>query len=168
MHCTGARAGTVEEGSMTSTLRAGARAPGVGNFHSCGCWTLLLTILSVLLGTLASVAEPNIEQQIKAGLVPPTLVKGESPQLMPLSARMEALHVPAVSIAVIHDGKLSWAGGFGTMSQGGPPVTVDTPFQAGSISKAVTAAAVMTLVQARKLDLDVDVNQYLKTWKVPP
>jgi CubicO group peptidase (beta-lactamase class C family) len=130
--------------------------------------TLALAVLCALHGVPTLASEPNVEQEIKAGLVPPVLVKGEPLTLMPLSARMEALHVPAVSIAVIHQGKLVWAGGFGRRSQGGPPVTTDTLFQAGSVSKALTAAAVMSLVQARKLDLDVDVNQYLKSWKLSP
>ncbi len=131
------------------------------------CGTLALLVLAGLGGVSALAAELNIGQQIKAGLVPPVLVKGEPPTLTPLAARMSALHVPAVSIAVIHEGKLVWAGGFGTRSPGGPPVTVDTLFQAGSISKPVTAAAVMTLVQSRQLDLDADINLYLKSWKLP-
>ncbi|HTQ99403.1 MAG TPA: serine hydrolase domain-containing protein, partial [Candidatus Acidoferrum sp.] len=104
-------------------------------------------------------AEPDIEQQLKAGLVPPVLVKGEAPVLMPLTARMQELQVPAVSIAVIRNGKLAWAGGFGSRTPGGPPVAADTLFQAGSISKPLTATAVMRLVQDGKLDLDTDVNR---------
>jgi CubicO group peptidase (beta-lactamase class C family) len=133
----------------------------------CGC-ILALPVLSALLGVPALAGELNVEQQIKAGLVPPVLVRGEAPELMPLSARMDALQVPAVGIAVIHAGRLVWAGGFGRVSRGGPPVTADTLFQAGSVSKAITAAAVMSLVRAHKLDLDVDVNQYLKSWRIPP
>src|SRR5215831_6911207 len=79
---------------------------------------------------------------------------------------MAALHVPGVSIAVIRDGKIEWARGFGVTKIGGPPVTPDTLFQAASISKPVAALAVLRLVQSGKLDLDADVNQYLKTWKV--
>jgi CubicO group peptidase (beta-lactamase class C family) len=40
-------------------------------------------------------------------------------------------------------------------------------FQAGSISKPVAAVAVLRLVESGTLNLDADVNQYLKTWKVP-
>jgi CubicO group peptidase (beta-lactamase class C family) len=80
---------------------------------------------------------------------------------------MAALHVPGVSVAVIQDGKIAWARGFGVTRLGGPPVTENTLFQAGSISKPVTAMAVMHLVQSGRLDLDADVNSYLKTWKVP-
>jgi CubicO group peptidase (beta-lactamase class C family) len=80
---------------------------------------------------------------------------------------MDALHVPGVSIAVIHKGRIEWARGFGVTRIGGAAVTPDTLFQAGSISKPVAAMAVLRLVQSNKLNLDVDVNQYLKSWKVP-
>jgi CubicO group peptidase (beta-lactamase class C family) len=80
---------------------------------------------------------------------------------------MAALHVPGVSIAVIHAGQTEWARGFGVTKFGGPAVTPETLFQAASISKPVTALAVLHLVQSGKLDLDTDVNRHLKTWKVP-
>ena len=59
------------------------------------------------------------------------------------------------------------ARGFGVTRVGGSAVTPDTLFQAASISKPVTAMAVLHLVESGKLGLDTDVNQYLKTWKVP-
>ena len=59
------------------------------------------------------------------------------------------------------------ARGFGVTRVGGPAVSPDTLFQAASISKPVTAMAVLHLAESGKLDLDADVNQYLKTWKVP-
>jgi CubicO group peptidase (beta-lactamase class C family) len=40
-------------------------------------------------------------------------------------------------------------------------------FQAASISKPVTTLAVLRLVQAGKLNLDTDINQYLTSWKLP-
>ena len=80
---------------------------------------------------------------------------------------MAALHVPGVSIAVIHDGKIEWARGFGVTRIGGPAVTPDTLLQAASISKPVTAMAVLRLAESGRPNLDADVNQYLKTWKVP-
>ena len=85
---------------------------------------------------------------------------------MKLADRMNDLHVPGVSIAVVHGGVIQ-ARGFGYASIGGPPVTPETLFQAASISKPVTAVAALALVQAAKLDLDGDVNLSLKTWKLP-
>jgi CubicO group peptidase (beta-lactamase class C family) len=106
-------------------------------------------------------------QHIQHALVPPVFIKGEPPDTTTLSDRMASLHVPGVSIAVIHNGKLEWARGFGVATIGGPAVTPSTLFQAASISKPVTALGVLRLVEERKLDLDADVNHYLKTWKIP-
>ncbi|ORY44868.1 beta-lactamase/transpeptidase-like protein [Rhizoclosmatium globosum] len=48
------------------------------------------------------------------------------------------------------------------------PVSVETVFQAASISKALSAVAVMRLVQKGLLDIDADINQYLEKgdWKL--
>jgi CubicO group peptidase (beta-lactamase class C family) len=111
----------------------------------------------------------TIEQRIQDRLLPPVLIKGQplSSQTLKLSDRMAELHVPGASVALIRNGKLERAHGFGVTKIGGPAVTSETLFQAASISKPVTAMAVLRLVESGKLDLDRDVNEYLKTWKVP-
>lgn len=106
-------------------------------------------------------------QHIQEAILPPVITKGKPIATTKLADRMATLHVPGVSIAVIHDGKVEWARGFGVTRVGGPAVSPDTLFQAASISKPVTAMAVLHLAESGKLDLDADVNQYLKTWKVP-
>jgi len=99
--------------------------------------------------------------------LPPVLVNGEPLPSNKLSDRMAKLHVPGVSVAVIHAGKLAWARGYGVTRPGGPPVTPETLFQAASISKPVTTLAVLRLVQQGKLNLDTDINRYLVSWKLP-
>ena len=85
-----------------------------------------------------------------------------------LAQVMEKVHVPGVSVAVIKDFQIHWAKGYGTADvTSGAPVTVDTLFQAASISKPVAAMAVLRLVQDGKLSLDADVNSLLKSWKLP-
>lgn len=75
---------------------------------------------------------------------------------------------PGVSIAVINDGKLEWARGYGVLEAGiNNPVTATTLFQACSISKPIAAMAALHLVEQGKLDLDEDVNQKLRSWKIP-
>jgi CubicO group peptidase (beta-lactamase class C family) len=87
---------------------------------------------------------------------------------IPLAELMAQQGVPGVSIAVIHDGALEWARGYGVREAGRPdPVTPETLFQVCSISKPVTAVAVLRLVQEGRLDLDEDVNHYLRSWRVP-
>lgn len=106
-------------------------------------------------------------QHIRGALLPAAVIKGKREPVVTLAVRMASLHVPGVSIAVIHDGKLEWARGFGVTKIGGPAVTPNTLFQAASISKPVTAMGVLHWVQTGKLDLDADVNQVLKRWKIP-
>ncbi|MCC6131329.1 MAG: serine hydrolase [Acidobacteria bacterium] len=123
-----------------------------------------------LLGTVSAQTPSPVEQRIRHiqdGILPAVLVKGDPVSPTKLADRMAALHVPGVSIAVIHNGEIEWARGFGVTRVGGPPVTPDTLFQAASISKPVAALAVLRLVDSGKLKLDSDVNQYLKTWKLP-
>jgi gamma-glutamyltranspeptidase len=128
-------------------------------------------ILSTIsLGLLTAQVPVELEQRIQKiqnAILPPVITKGKPPATTKLADRMAALHVPGVSVAVIHDGKIEWARGFGVTRVGGPAVTPDTLFQAASISKPVTAVAVLRLAESGKLNLDADVNQYLKTWKVP-
>lgn len=106
-------------------------------------------------------------RQVEYGLLPPVIVKGEPPAVSDLAGRMTQLHVPGVSVAVIQGGKIAWARGFGVTRLGGPPVTPDTLFQAASLSKPVTALAVMKLWERRQVDLDTNVDQYLKSWRLP-
>jgi len=82
--------------------------------------------------------------------------------------RMSHYRVPGVGIAVIDDYEIDWAKGFGVRVAGGDdPVTADTLFNAGSISKMFSAAGALTLVEAGILDLDQDVNEVLVSWQIP-
>ena len=85
-----------------------------------------------------------------------------------LADRMAQCATPGVSIAVVHDCEAIWARGFGTRAAGTRQnVSPGTPFQSGSISKAVFALGVMRMVERGQLDLDADVNAYLTSWQVP-
>ncbi|MBI5767767.1 MAG: serine hydrolase [Verrucomicrobia bacterium] len=120
-----------------------------------------------LLGAQPSVTIEQRIQHIENAILPAMLVQGETPSTTKLIDRMAALRVPGVSVAVLHDGKIEWARGFGVARMDGPPVTPETLFQAASISKAVAAVGALHVAEAGKLALDADVNQHLKTWKVP-
>lgn len=114
--------------------------------------------------------ESDIEHHIehfRQAVLPPVTVQGEPVPTSTLEARMAALRVPGLSVAVIHGGKLEWARGFGVTRIGGPPVTTETLFQAASISKIIAATAVLKQVQTGRLDLDADVSRYLEGWKLP-
>jgi CubicO group peptidase (beta-lactamase class C family) len=96
------------------------------------------------------------------------LALGEPPLQVTLGQMMAIYKEPGFSVAIIDHNRVAWAKGFGVTAAGGlAPVTPHTLFQAASISKPVTAAGVLWLVQHGKLSLDEDVNLKLKSWKVP-
>lgn len=106
-------------------------------------------------------------QKVESCLPPPVVVKGSPTPCRTLRDRMTEMHVPGVSIAVVHNGVIEWARGYGVKQLGGAAVTPETLFQAGSISKPIAALGALRLVQEGKLALDSDVNSTLTTWKIP-
>lgn len=75
---------------------------------------------------------------------------------------MKKWKVPGLAIAVVRDGKTSWAEGFGEKAaKGGQRVTEDTVFEAASLSKPVFAYGVLKLVEQGKLNLDASLGSYL-------
>ncbi len=105
---------------------------------------------------------------IENGLMPNILFEGEEKLALSIAQRMEYHKVPGLSIAVIRDGRLAWAKAYGYANTGSKAaVDVNTVFQAGSISKPIAALAALKLVDQGKIDLDEDVNTYLKDWKIP-
>jgi len=85
-----------------------------------------------------------------------------------LTDRMDYYGVPAVSIALIHDGILAWTRAYGVRNlTSSTPITPETRFPMASITKPIVGLAVLRLVQQGVLNLDVDVNHYLTSWKLP-
>ncbi len=85
-----------------------------------------------------------------------------------LEERMRILDVPGVSVAVIHNGQLDWAAGYGVRDEtSGLPVNTETLFQAASISKPVSALAAIRLAQEGHLDLDAPIQNYLVSYQLP-
>ena len=81
---------------------------------------------------------------------------------------MTRFRIPGVSVAVFKDFEIHWAKGYGVADvESKAAVDERTMFQAASISKPVTAMAVMRAVQDGTLSLDADINTFLESWKVP-
>ena len=94
------------------------------------------------------------------------LRRADQPAPPGLLARMQAEGIPGLSIAVIHQGRLHWAQGFGE-ARAGVPMTADTRLQAGSISKALAALGTLRLAQAKGVGLDQDLSPLLQRWQPP-
>jgi len=76
--------------------------------------------------------------------------------------------VPGVSIAVIENFEIVWTREYGlAITKDNINITPTTTFQAGSISKPVSAMAALIAVQQGKFDLDDPVNGILKSWQLP-
>lgn len=103
---------------------------------------------------------------VEQHLLPAVLEPGAKPFV--LKDRMRVYGVPGVSVAVVHDGKLEWARGWGVRDANTcTPVTPEAAFQAASISKVVTALTALRLVEGGKLSLDDDINRTLTSWQLP-
>ncbi|HSN54659.1 MAG TPA: serine hydrolase [Candidatus Sulfomarinibacteraceae bacterium] len=103
---------------------------------------------------------------IEHGLQPQTIIAGEPG--FALEDRMALHGVPGVSVALIEDAALSWVRHYGVASTSDPrPVDADTIFNVGSVSKAVTAATVLSLAQDGLIDLERPVNDQLTSWRIP-
>src|ERR1700730_7106643 len=76
--------------------------------------------------------------------------------------------VPGAAVALIQKGRVVWMHGYGFAdAASAAPITPETVFNVGSISKSPTAWAVMRLVDSGKVDLDRPVDFYLKRWHLP-
>ena len=105
--------------------------------------------------------------RVELGL--PAVKQGDRSLQLSLSQWMEALAVPGVSIAVIDDYRIAWAKGYGVTTLGaqGFPVTQETIFQAASIAKPLAALAMLRHVERGSFELDTDINDYLRSWRLP-
>jgi D-alanyl-D-alanine carboxypeptidase len=87
-----------------------------------------------------------------------------------IKAEMRKQHIPGVALAVIKDGKIIKTRGYGSANvETNTPVTNETVFKIGSISKPIIAMGIMLLVEDGKISLDDKVSKFLdgtpETWK---
>ena len=86
-----------------------------------------------------------------------------------LPSRLDKYHVPGAVVSVVADGQPVFAKGYGR-ADAAKDIAFDPStslVRIASITKLFTWTAVMQQVEAGKLDLNTDVNQYLKSFKVP-
>ncbi|MBX3055192.1 MAG: beta-lactamase family protein [Anaerolineae bacterium] len=103
-------------------------------------------------------------------LMPATLAAQSNGSLPTVDAfvheRMESLNIPGAVVAIVHEGEIVHLAGYGTANEAGDPVTPQTPFLLASLSKSVTAVAVMQLVEAGQIELNAPIQKYLP-WLLP-
>ncbi len=139
----------------------------------CLLWVTLHSTHLIPVAAAQAKGKPSVPlaeriQRVENGLAPVSLDESESPLQLSLERLMKLYKIPGLSLAVIDNYKIAWAKGYGVTEAGAAtPVTTRTLFMAGSIAKTPTAAGALALVEQGKLALDENVNQRLKTWKVP-
>ncbi|TXE16785.1 beta-lactamase family protein [Psychroserpens burtonensis] len=105
---------------------------------------------------------------IENSLIKNIRIKGDSIKKFNILERMDFYKVPGVSIAVVENGKIKWAKGYGyANTETRTKVDANTLFQAGSISKPLAALSALKLFENNSLELNKDVNYYLKNWQIP-
>jgi CubicO group peptidase (beta-lactamase class C family) len=80
-----------------------------------------------------------------------------------VEAQMREQRIPGLALGIVQGDQVVHLRGFGVADPAGAPVTPQTTFSIGSLTKSFTALAVMQLAEARRLDLDTPVQRYL-TW----
>jgi CubicO group peptidase (beta-lactamase class C family) len=143
--------------SIVLATRAARRAPSLA--RPSGFLLCLSAVAVWSTGGCSQRSRSDLSERVTAGKPIPAEI---------ITRALDRYHVPGVSIAVVHAGKIEWAEGYG-LRESRKPDTVDvtTLFQAASISKPVSAALALRMVDLGLLALDEDVNRKLKSWKVP-
>ena len=122
-----------------------------------------IPLLGCLLGSIGCQGQPP---------APPPIAKGDySAIIRYLQARiprdMARENVPGLSIALVNGQELIWAHGFGLADKArGVPVTPNTAFRAGAISKLLTATAALQLVEQQRLEFDAPIQHTLREFYV--
>ncbi|MFD9887070.1 amino acid adenylation domain-containing protein [Streptomyces alboflavus] len=125
--------------------------------------SLFLLYQHPTLGELAAAVDASTAQPAHLPVVEPAT------ELVPgAAAALARGNVPGAAVAVLRGGELVAVETFGTAAaEGSDAVRPDTLFPVGSMSKHVTAFAVLRMADEGALDLDADVNEYLSGWRVP-
>src|ERR1700674_914906 len=158
--------GRRQEPKTEMTIRSTAQMSPSATFPRRPTFPVLHFLLAATMLLPAAAIASDAPHLERIRLLPPVLLQGEKGST--LDERMRHYKIESVSVAVFGDGRMLWteARGLADREAKGPP-PVKTLYQAGSISKPVSAAAVLRRVESGDLRLDSDVNGYLKSWKLP-
>jgi CubicO group peptidase (beta-lactamase class C family) len=79
---------------------------------------------------------------------------------------IERHKIPGLALAFVDGNQIVFMKGYGRADQSGRPITPQTPFLLASVSKPLTAVAVMQLVEAGKVDLDAPLQRYVPEFRL--
>lgn len=83
-----------------------------------------------------------------------------------VTTKMRSSRIPGLSLAIVRGDSVVFLKAYGHADPTGRAVTPQTPFRIGSITKTITALAVLQLVDAGKINLDAPVQRYLPWFRV--
>lgn len=83
-----------------------------------------------------------------------------------VTAKMRSAHIPGLALVIVKGDQIIFSKGYGQADPSGRPVTPQTSFIIGSVTKPLTALAVMRLVEEGKVELDAPVQQYIPWFRV--
>ncbi|MBG9789445.1 serine hydrolase domain-containing protein [Brevibacillus laterosporus] len=136
-------------------------------FKSIACLVILLGIVNELIFASAVIAETGN---------PTNLVKSSSKNVENFKQKLdeqvpkwqETYGVPGVAIGIVHQGRIAYKLNYGYADKKKKiPLSDNTLFQAGSISKSLTAWGILHLADEGLLSLDDPVGKYLTRWQLP-
>jgi CubicO group peptidase (beta-lactamase class C family) len=119
-----------------------------------------LLILSLVLGLAFSLCLPSFP--VRANSNAPVNLQAVDEFLQ---EQVKANRIPGVAVAIVQDNQIIFSKGYGEAAPG-KPVTPQTQFYIGSVTKSFTALAAMKLVEQGKLDLEAPVQRYLPWFQI--
>ncbi len=86
-----------------------------------------------------------------------------------VSTEMARASIPGLSLTIATDGVIRWSGGFGMADlKNFVPMTAASELRLASISKTITAVAVLQLMEQGKIDLDAPIQRYVPEFPEKP
>jgi CubicO group peptidase (beta-lactamase class C family) len=142
--------------------------------QSCDIWKkcaaqfiICLAILMVLFGSGCSTISPTLQDEYRRAGLSEGMSETLNQYRQTVITKMSKNTIPGISLALVDRDGIIWSAGFGyTDYSRNKPVTADTLFLINSMSKTITATAVMVAVRDGLVDLDVPIIEYYPQFRV--
>jgi len=106
--------------------------------------------------------------QLEEGIREQVKFLGESEDFCSITTRMAEYNIPALSLTVINQGKIEWSDIYRNANfPEEHHLNCSSIFQAASLSKPVTFLAALRMHSAGRIDLDKNIQEYLKDFVIP-